>query len=116
MTDITELLQRSKTIAVVGLSDRPERASHQVAAYMQAQGYRIIPVNPRLRRPVLGERPCPDLRSVPGPVDIVDMPMSTDRPLPRPKTHPKTCPSPLGTGALTSVRRGVRREKQESKT
>jgi len=47
----TELFRRSKTIAVVGLSDNPLRPSHGVSAYMQAQGYRIIPVNPtRTRR------------------------------------------------------------------
>jgi uncharacterized protein len=44
--NISQLLANSKTIAVVGLSPRPERPSHEVAAYMQANGYRIIPVNP----------------------------------------------------------------------
>ena len=47
---IYELLSRAKTIAVVGLSDSPLRASHGVSAYMQAAGYKIIPVNPRLPR------------------------------------------------------------------
>jgi uncharacterized protein len=45
---VTELLRHAKTIAVVGLSDNPLRASHGVSAYMQSQGYRIIPVNPRI--------------------------------------------------------------------
>ena len=71
--EIREILHESSVIAVVGLSDRPERPSHRVARYLQNQGYRIIPVNPKLRGPVLGERPYPDLESVPGPVDIVDV-------------------------------------------
>jgi len=45
---VTELLKRAKTIAVVGLSDDPMRVSHAVSAYMQSQGYRIIPVNPQI--------------------------------------------------------------------
>jgi predicted CoA-binding protein len=44
---ITQILQQNKTIAVVGLSRKPERDSYQVAAYLQRHGYRIIPVNPR---------------------------------------------------------------------
>ena len=60
-------------IAVVGLSDRPERPSYDVASYLQQQGYRIVPVNPRLGGPVLGEQPYPDLESVPFQVDVVDV-------------------------------------------
>ncbi len=45
---VEEQLKNSKTIAVVGLSDNPERASYGVAKYLQAQGYRIIPVNPMI--------------------------------------------------------------------
>ena len=60
-------------IAVVGLSDRADRPSHRVAKYLQSQGYRIIPVNPRLTGPVLGEQPYPDLESVPEHVDLVDV-------------------------------------------
>ncbi len=71
--EIRDILNRSSVIAVVGLSDRPERPSHQVARYLQEHGYRIIPVNPRLEGPVLGERPYPDLDSVPEPVDVVDI-------------------------------------------
>ena len=73
MATIEEILQRSRVIAVVGLSDRPERPSHDVAAYMQGNGYRIIPVNPRLTGPVLGEQLYPDLESVPEPVDVVNV-------------------------------------------
>lgn len=67
-----EILQKAKTIAVVGISDKPERASYRVAKYLQDNGYRIIPVNPRLQS-VLGEKAYPDLKSIPFPVDIVDV-------------------------------------------
>ena len=65
-------LTNSETIAVVGLSPRPERPSHYVAKYLQEQGYRVIPVNPRLEN-VLGEKCYPDLKSIPEPVDMVDV-------------------------------------------
>lgn len=59
---IDEILDNVKTIAVVGLSDNPARASHGVSAYMQSQGYRIIPVNPALNgAAVLGEQSYGDL-------------------------------------------------------
>ena len=73
MATIEEILTRSKVIAVVGLSDREDRPSHRVARYLQSQGYRIIPVNPRLEGPVLGEQPYPDLESVPEHVNLVDI-------------------------------------------
>ena len=69
---IAELLQRAKTIAVVGLSDSPLRPSHGVAAYLQTHGYRIIPVNPRIDA-VLGETTYPSLLEVPERIDIVDI-------------------------------------------
>jgi hypothetical protein len=69
---IPELLQSARTIAVVGLSSQPMRASYGVTEYMQNQGYRIIPVNPQ-ETEVLGERAYPDLESVPEPVDIVNI-------------------------------------------
>ena len=69
---ISHVLQTSKTIAVVGLSSKPERASYQVAAYLQRHGYRIIPVNPRETQ-VLGEQAYPTLRDVPVTIDIVDV-------------------------------------------
>src|SRR2546426_1576366 len=69
---ITELLKRSKTIAVVGLSDNPLRPSHGVSAYMQSQGYRIIPVNPRIKF-CLGEKVYPSLLAVPEKIDIVNI-------------------------------------------
>ena len=69
---IAELLKRSKTIAVVGLSDNPLRPSHGVSAYMQAQGYRIIPVNPQIAE-ALGEQAYARLREVPGRIDLVNI-------------------------------------------
>lgn len=65
------IMEETKTIAVVGLSKKPHRAGHYVPAYLQAQGYRIIPVNPFLHEPVLSETPYPDLESVPEQVDLV---------------------------------------------
>ncbi len=69
---ITGLLKRSHTIAVVGLSDNPMRASHGVSAYMQTQGYRIIPVNPNIKG-ALGEKSYPSLLDVPEKIDIVNI-------------------------------------------
>ncbi|HEX6803280.1 MAG TPA: CoA-binding protein [Terriglobales bacterium] len=69
---IRELLASAKTIAVVGLSDNPLRPSHGVSAYMQTQGYRIIPVNPTIRE-ALGEPAYPSLLDVPDKIDIVDV-------------------------------------------
>ncbi len=69
---ITDLLKNAKTIAVVGLSDSPFRASHGVSAYMQAQGYKIIPVNPTIES-ALGESSCPSLLDVKDKIDIVDV-------------------------------------------
>jgi predicted CoA-binding protein len=69
---VEEQLRNSKTIAVVGLSDRPERDSHRVAKYLQSRGYRIIPVNPMIQE-ALGEKSYPDLKSVPEPIDMVDI-------------------------------------------
>ncbi|MGB7844823.1 MAG: CoA-binding protein [Candidatus Acidiferrum sp.] len=69
---ITQLLRASKTIAVVGLSSNPTRPSHEVAAYLQSVGYRIIPVNPN-EREVLGQKSYARLEDIPDPVDIVDV-------------------------------------------
>jgi uncharacterized protein len=69
---ITELLKRAKTIAVVGLSNSPLRPSHGVSAYMQTQGYRIIPVNPEIKG-ALGEKAYSFLSEVPEKIDIVNI-------------------------------------------
>ena len=70
--EIGALLKRAKTIAVVGLSDSPLRPSHGVSAYMQTQGYRIIPVNPTIHG-ALGEKAVATLADVKEKVDIVDI-------------------------------------------
>jgi predicted CoA-binding protein len=72
MDSIHDLLKNSRTIAVVGLSDNPLRASHGVSAYMQMQGYRIVPVNPECDF-VLGERSYKSLLDVPEKIDIVNI-------------------------------------------
>ena len=74
MTDdvIRELLERSKVIAVVGLSSKPHRPSYGVARYMQSAGYRIILVNPN-EKEVLGEKCYARLEDIPIKVDIVDV-------------------------------------------
>jgi len=69
---IAEMLQKGKTIAVVGLSSSPMRPSYGVAAYMQQQGYRIIPVNPTIKG-ALGEKAYATLAEVPEKIDIVDV-------------------------------------------
>ena len=69
---IREILDRAKTIAVVGLSDSPLRPSHGVSAYMQSCGYRIIPVNPTISE-ALGEKAYPSLLDVPEKIDIVNI-------------------------------------------
>ena len=70
--EIARLLKSARTVAVVGLSDKPHRDSYHVAEYLQAQGYRIIPVNPHVRE-VLGEKAYARLRDVPDRVDVVDV-------------------------------------------
>ena len=84
MDDITHILETTRTVAIVGMSDNPERASHEVAHYLQAGGYRIIPVNPVLAQKgekVLGETPYADLEAAAKalkdagehPIDMVDV-------------------------------------------
>ena len=70
--EIAALLKRAKTIAVVGLSDSPLRPSHGVSAYMQSQGYRIIPVNPTIKG-ALGEKAVGSLSDIHEKIDIVDV-------------------------------------------
>jgi len=67
---LRRILAATKTIAVVGISNRQEQPNHSVPAYLQAAGYRIVPVNPNLEE-VLGEKAYPDLSSIPEPVDTV---------------------------------------------
>jgi uncharacterized protein len=75
LLQLAELVRSARTIAVVGLSRKPERPSHRVAAYLQRAGYRIIPVHP-VAGVTLGEQVYPDLRSAAaaaGPIDIVNI-------------------------------------------
>jgi len=69
---IYELLSRIRTIAVVGLSDSPLRPSHGVSAYMQSEGYRIIPVNPHITE-ALGEHSYPSLADVLEKIDLINV-------------------------------------------
>lgn len=71
-TEIGEVLKKSKTIAVVGLSDKPERTSYMVSKAMQDAGYRIIPVNPTVDE-VLGEKAVASLKDIKEHVDIVNV-------------------------------------------
>jgi predicted CoA-binding protein len=70
--EVRQILTSFRIIAIVGLSDKPDRDSYQVAAYLQRAGYRIIPINPNIAE-VLGEPSYPSLRAVPFPVEVVDI-------------------------------------------
>ncbi|SDC58959.1 Predicted CoA-binding protein [Terribacillus halophilus] len=69
---IRDILLKAKTIAVVGLSDSPDRTSYGVSRAMQQAGYRIIPVNPNVTE-VLGEKAYPSLAEVPDEIDIINV-------------------------------------------
>ena len=71
---VRQYLSTSKTVAVVGLSDREETTSNRVSKEMQSRGYRIIPVNPKLAgQEILGEKAYASLAEIPFHVDIVDV-------------------------------------------
>ncbi len=76
ITDDPELIRRvllgSKTVAVVGCSPKPGRDSHRVAKYLIEKGYEVVPVNPAAEE-ILGRKCYPDLRSIPGKIDIVNV-------------------------------------------
>ena len=67
-----EILNKYKTIAVVGASPDPERPSYRVAKYLDEQGYKVIPVNPAVKE-VMGKISYPTLSSIPGKVEVVDI-------------------------------------------
>ena len=72
--DIADLLRNARTIAVVGASDRPDRASYQVMKFLQEWGYRVLPVNPQITgEHVLGEFVWRELAQIGIPIDIVDI-------------------------------------------
>ncbi len=70
--EVLEIIKNAKTIAVVGCSTNPEKAAHEVPKYLQSQGYKIIPVNPRADK-ILGEPAKKSLKEINEPVDIVDV-------------------------------------------
>ncbi|RKQ37582.1 CoA-binding protein [Oceanobacillus halophilus] len=70
--ELKDILETSKTIAVVGLSDNPERTSYQISKIMQENGYRIIPVNPSIDE-VLGEKAYSSLSDIPESFDIINV-------------------------------------------
>jgi predicted CoA-binding protein len=72
MNELLEIYRRARTIAAVGASASRGKAAHAIPAYLQSQGYRIVPVNPRGGE-ILGERAYPSLREVDLPVDVVDV-------------------------------------------
>ena len=80
--EIQGLLEASRTVAVVGLSDRPYRTSHAIAQALQGFGFKIFPVNPNLSGPVLGEEPYALVEEIGAPVDIVDVFRSSEKVMP----------------------------------
>lgn len=70
--EIADVLQTAKTIAVVGLSDKPDRTSYQISKAMQAVGYKIIPVNPAIDE-VLGEKSYDSLSEIEESIDIINV-------------------------------------------
>lgn len=78
---IKEILKNAANVAVVGLSDSPDRVSHMVASAMKDRGYRIIPVNPNAAE-ILGEKCYPSLTDIPEPVDIVNVFRRSDKVVP----------------------------------
>jgi predicted CoA-binding protein len=78
---IKQILKETRTIAVVGLSPKADRPSHQVASYLLAAGYEVIPVNPG-QNEILGQKCYPNLDVIPVPVDVVDIFRSPSKVLP----------------------------------
>ncbi len=72
MDEIAEILNNSRTVAIVGLSANPERPSFIVGKYLKEHSYRIIPVNPG-EKTILGETSYPDLAAIPEKLDVVDI-------------------------------------------
>jgi predicted CoA-binding protein len=79
---IKDLLRGARTVAVVGLSERPYRTSHAIARALQGFGFKIFPVNPHLTGPVLGEAPYATVGEIPEPVDIVNVFRSSEKVMP----------------------------------
>ncbi len=69
---IKAILEKYKTVAIVGLSLKPERDSYKVAKYLKENHYRIVPVNPG-QKEILREKCYPNLKAIPFPIDVVDI-------------------------------------------
>src|ERR687894_903232 len=85
MGQIKDLLEGTRTVAVVGLSDKAYRTSHAIARALQRFGFKILPVNPNLQGTVLGEEPYASVEEIPGPVDIVDVFRRSEKVMPAAK-------------------------------
>jgi predicted CoA-binding protein len=72
MQELGQILKETRTIATVGLSEKTDRPGYTIPAYLQRQGYRVIPVNPKLKE-ALGEKAYASLRDIPEPVDVVQI-------------------------------------------
>lgn len=108
MQAIKELLETSRTIAVVGLSQNPARLSYAVGSYLKSCGYRVIPVNPRYDE-VLGERCYASLLEVGEPIDIVDI-------FRRPEAVPEIVDQAIAIGAKAVwMQEGVAHEEAAEK-
>lgn len=81
-TEIKHLLEASRNVAVVGLSEKTYRTSYAIAHTLQRFGYRIFPVNPKLTGPVLGEEPYSTVEEIPERIDIVDVFRRSEKVLP----------------------------------
>lgn len=76
-----KILNKYRTVAIVGLSPDPSRPSHRVASYLDMHGYKVIPVNPHAQE-ILGKTSYPNLSSVPEPIEIVDIFRSSEEVMP----------------------------------
>ncbi|MFZ5867937.1 MAG: CoA-binding protein [Thermodesulfobacteriota bacterium] len=106
--ELKKLFEDTKTIAVVGLSDKESRASNRVAAYLKSKGYKIVPVNPGAEE-ILGEKSYPDLKSIPEPVDVVDV-------FRRPEFVPEVADAAIEIGAkVLWLQQGITHEEAAKK-
>ncbi|MEX0994764.1 MAG: CoA-binding protein [Balneolaceae bacterium] len=107
---VEQLLQKVKNVAVVGISRNTHRDSHYVGRYLKNAGYRIIPVNPGAKE-ILEEKAYPDLKSIPDPIEVVDIfrrpediPGIVEEAL---SVHPKAIWLQLGTGKHPDIQKKV---------
>ena len=90
--DPETIVKEARTVAVVGLSSDPEKASNEVGAYLKEQGYRIIPVNPN-EEEVLGERCYETVEQIPEQVDVVDVFLPPEKTSESPRTRSGPAPA-----------------------